>query len=257
MLPTSALIILAFACLAGLLALLLAWRLRRTHRQAEERLAGLVEARVQREQALRLEAAAAERERIYADLHDDLGAKLLGLIHHAKDAVQADLARAILQDLRDVVTRSRGTPGNLSDVLGDIRAEATQRLAAVGIRMVWEEPDDLPDLPLDNERALHLHRIVREAISNTIRHAHAGRLRVRLRADNSQLRLELTDDGVGVESEPARPGLGMRSMRERAAELAGDIRWTPGTEGGAKVSLAIPLRWQAPNPPETQKAGIA
>lgn len=257
MLPTSAFIILAFACLAGLLALLLAWRLRRTHRQAEERLAGLVEARVQREQALRLEAAAAERERIYADLHDDLGAKLLGLIHHAKDPVQADLARAILQDLRDVVTRSRGTPGNLSDVLGDIRAEATQRLAAVGIRMVWEEPDDLPDLPLDNERALHLHRIVREAISNTIRHAHAGRLRVRLRADNSQLRLELTDDGVGVESEPSRPGLGMRSMRERAAELAGDIRWTPGTEGGAKVSLAIPLRWQAPNPPETQRAGIA
>ena len=74
---------------------------------------------------------------------------------------------------------------------------------------------------------------------------------MRLRADDARLRLELTDDGIGVEAEPVRPGLGMRSMRERAAELAGDIRWTPGTEGGAKVSLAIPLRWQAPEPAES------
>lgn len=251
MLPTSTLLTLAIASLASLLTLWLAWKLRHAHHEADERLAGLVEARAQREQALRQEAVAAERERIYADLHDDLGAKLLGLIHHAQEPVQADLARAILQDLRDVVTRSRGTPGTLCDVLGDIRAEAAQRLAAVGIRLVWDEPDELPDPPLDTERALHLHRIVREAISNTIRHAHAGRLRVRLRADDARLRLELTDDGIGVEAEPVRPGLGMRSMRERAAELAGDIRWTPGTEGGAKVSLAIPLRWQAPEPAES------
>ena len=57
------------------------------------------------------EAIAAERERIYSDLHDDIGAKLLGLIHSAPNPLQADSARAILQDLRDVVTRSRGTPG--------------------------------------------------------------------------------------------------------------------------------------------------
>lgn len=196
--------------------------------------------------AIRAQAIADERERIYADLHDDLGAKLLGLIHTAESPQQADLARAILQDLRDVVTRSRGTPGTLGDVLADIRGEASQRLATVGIMLAWDEPDDMPDPPLDTERALHLYRIVREAISNTIRHAQAGRLRVRVRLAGAILRLELTDDGSGAPA-AVRAGSGMRQMRERAAELAGDIHWTPGTEGGTKVLLAMPLELPAPS----------
>jgi signal transduction histidine kinase len=200
-----------------------------------------------REAQVREQAAAQERNRIYGDLHDDLGAKLLTLIYQAETPLQADLARSTLQDLRDVVTRSRGTPGTLSDVLADIRGEATQRLAAVGIGLVWEEADELPDPLLDAARALHLYRIVREAISNVIRHAQARRLRVRVRAAAGALRLELTDDGSGAAAvQGAASGSGMRNMRERATELAGDIRWTPGTEGGTKVLLSMPLDATSP-----------
>jgi signal transduction histidine kinase len=195
----------------------------------------------EREAEARVQAAAQERERIHADLHDDLGAKLLTLIYQAESPLQADLARAILQDLRDVVTRSRGTPGTLSDVLADIRAEAAQRLSGVGIGLMWDTDDELPDPVLDSARALHLYRIVREAISNVIRHAQAGRLRVRVRARSGELRLELTDDGSGAAVGSPTPGSGMRNMRERATSLAGQIEWTPGTEGGTKVLLAMPL----------------
>lgn len=193
-----------------------------------------------RDQLVREQAIAQERERIYSDLHDDLGAKLLGLVYRAESPVQADLARAILQDLRDVVTRSRGTPGTLGDVLVDIRAEATQRLAVVCIGLDWDEPADLPDPLLDTGHALHLHRIVREAISNTIRHAQARHLRIRVRARDGELLLELTDDGSGVSSEVSL-GSGMRNMRTRAEELDGRIDWVAGTEGGAKVLLRMPL----------------
>ena len=189
---------------------------------------------------VREQATLQERERIYSDLHDDLGAKLLSLVYKAENPVQADLARAILQDLRDVVTRSRGTPGTLGDVLADIRGEAAQRLAAVGIALRWDEADDLPDPMLDTGHALHLHRIVREAISNTIRHAQARQLRVRVRASQGELLLDLTDDGSGVPSVVAA-GAGMRNMRTRAGELEGRIDWAPGTEGGAKVLLRMPL----------------
>ena len=201
--------------------------------QAETRTRG-------REAQAREQAALQERERIYSDLHDDLGAKLLSLVYKADNPVQADLARAILQDLRDVVTRSRGTPGTLGDVLADIRGEAAQRLAAVGIALRWDEADDLPDPMLDTGHALHLHRIVREAISNTIRHAQARQLRVRVRASQGELLLDLTDDGSGVPSVVAA-GAGMRNMRTRAGELEGRIDWAPGTEGGAKVLLRMPL----------------
>jgi signal transduction histidine kinase len=233
--------------LAGMLvAVLLAcvWlvlRLRAARRELVGHLAQ-VEARArEREVQASAQATAQERERIYGDLHDDLGAKLLTLIYQAESPLQADLARATLQDLRDVVTRSRGTPGTLGDVLADIRGEATQRLAAVGIGLVWDASDELPDPELDAARALHLHRIVREAISNVIRHAQARRLRVRVRAARGELRLELTDDGSGAAVGVSPRGTGMRNMRERASELAGDIQWTPGTEGGTKVLLAMPL----------------
>ncbi|NCT66466.1 MAG: ATP-binding protein [Rhodanobacteraceae bacterium] len=191
------------------------------------------------------QAVAAERERIYSDLHDDLGARLLGMIHAAESPRQADLARALLQDLRDVVTRSRGTPGTLEDVLADIRAEAQQRLGAAGIALAWEQHGDLPATPLEPARALHLYRIVREAVSNVIRHAQARHVRVRAGLAGQHLCLDLTDDGSGAGVAPAAPGGGRRSMRERAAELAGDIHWAPGTLGGTKVLLSVPLEGAA------------
>jgi len=188
-----------------------------------------------------IEAIAAERERIYNDLHDDLGARLLQLIYEAQTPRQADLARAVLQDLRDVVTRSRGTVGNLEEVLSDIRTEATQRLSTIGTTLRWEQPDELPDQPMPPERALHLYRIVREAISNALRHADARRLRVRIRCSGERLDLELTDDGHAGPPTTQPAGRGMRTMRERADQLHGEIAWLPGTEGGTKVLLSVPL----------------
>lgn len=187
-------------------------------------------------------AVAEERARIFADLHDDLGARLLGLIYDAPDQATADRARAILQDLRDVVSRSRAEPGTLLDVLASIRSEAAQRLAAIGVELAWQAPDDLPDPPLDQASALHLHRIVREAISNAIGHARARRLRVRVAvAGGRELMLELTDEGGAEPVQSATGGTGMRNMRARAEALQGQIDWTPGTLGGTKVLLRAPL----------------
>jgi signal transduction histidine kinase len=237
---TISFLIAGLGLLSGLATIVLLVQLRIQRRQlaavrndAENRL-------VERESLIRAQATLAERERIYSDLHDDIGARLLGMIHSAESPEQADRARAVLQDLRDVVTRSRGTPGSLSDTLAEIRGETSQRLAAAGLELVWEINVDLPDPELDTARALHLHRIVREAISNVIRHARAGRVRVRTKAIGGKLLLDLTDDGGGREASSSK-GRGLDNMRERAAELAGDIDWKPRTEGGTKVLLTMPL----------------
>lgn len=188
----------------------------------------------------RAEAVAAERERIYRDLHDDLGAKLLQLIYAAPTTEVADQARALLADLRDVVTRSRGTPGSLSEVLGGIRAEAEQRLRATGHSLDWQQAEDLPDPELDHGHSLHLHRIVREALSNIVRHAQARGVRVRVGGSGSQLRLEISDDGIGLAS-PAAGGSGTAGMAARARALEGEISWRPASIGGTKVLLNVPL----------------
>ena len=235
------LLVAAFAIVCGLFALALIMQLRKLHRQLAAERSEATNRLAERESLVRAQATLTERERIYGDLHDDIGARLLGMIHTAESPEQADRARAVLQDLRDVVTRSRGTPGSLADTLAEIRSETAQRLAAANIDLVWEINDDLPDPQLDNARALHLHRIVREAISNVIRHARAGRVRVRTKALGGKLLLDLTDDGGGREASTTSRGRGLDNMRERAAELEGDIDWKPGTQGGTKVLLTMPL----------------
>jgi signal transduction histidine kinase len=232
---------LAWALLASVLlvlALILLWwqqrRLRACARQLQMHA-------LEQHEAVRIRAASEERERIFRNLHDDLGAKLLQLIYSANSPEQADLARAVLQDVRDVVTRSRGAPGSLLEVLGEIRSEAEQRLRSVEIALDWQQPDDLPDPALDEGQSLHLFRIVREAISNVIRHARAHAIRVRMVSDSRVLRLELIDDGIGPHSGQSASGRGKDNMRARARQLDGDITWKGGTAGGTKVLLSFPL----------------
>ena len=229
------------AALAGLVAMVLGLTVRRLRRQLQRERTQAATTLAERETLVRAQAIADERMRIFSDLHDDLGARLLGLVHTAATAQEADRARELLQNLRDVVSRSRGTPGTLGDVLAEISHEARQRLAAAAIGLEWHCPDDLPDPNLDTARALHLHRIVREAISNVIRHAEARQVRIRIRIGTDALHLELTDDGSGAGLLGEGRGLGIHSMRERTAELAGHIDWHKGTVGGTKVILSMPL----------------
>ena len=181
-----------------------------------------------------------ERQRIYQNLHDDLGAKLLDLVYGAESPQQADRAREALQILRDVVSQSSRGAGPLSGLLDTLRAEAAQRLDALSIALDWEQAPDLPDPTLDAARVLHLSRIVREAVSNALRHSQTRGLRVRIRELAGELVLEITDFGHYA-PERIGEGQGTAGMRERAADLGGDIHWDEGTQGGTKVVLRFPL----------------
>jgi signal transduction histidine kinase len=198
----------------------------------------------------RAEIIAEERQRIFGDLHDDIGAKLLDLVHTASTPEQADLARTALQDLRDVVSRSRGAPGSLLQVLGEMRSEAESRLMAGGVTLEWVQASDLPDPLLDQGHALHLYRIVREAISNALKHARPGQVRIRVSAlGAADLLLDITDDGPEPFAPEAGTGQGTDSMRNRADALRGSIDWEKGTTGGTKVVLRVPLPDGAESPP--------
>lgn len=189
----------------------------------------------------RARVAREERERIYADLHDDIGAKLLTLVHTLENPQHADLARSVLQDLRDIVSRTRGgVAGTLLEVLAQIRDETEQRLELAGATLLWDQPVDLPDPVLDEGHALHLFRIMREAVTNAIRHGHATRVRIRVRRAQATLIMDVSDDGAPG-SAGIGGGRGTESMKARAAELQGTIEWNPATSGGTKVVLQFPI----------------
>jgi signal transduction histidine kinase len=186
------------------------------------------------------QALASERERIYADLHDDVGAKLLELVYRAESPENAALARAALKDLRDVVSKTRGQPASLLESLAEMQEEARSRLESAGISLDWQQDQSIPEQQLDSLQHLHLFRIVREAISNVIRHAQAQHLKIKLALIAQTLHIEVKDNGRGQQIGEA--GRGKSNMRQRAEQLQGHITWRGATEGGTAVLLSVPLK---------------
>ena len=193
--------------------------------------------------SLKEQATLEERERIYQDLHDDLGAKLLTLVYRAQNSNNAELARSALQDLRDVVSRAGDENTALTYIMADYRIECEKRLGDVQIQLHWHNQVEDDSLQLTQPQALNLGRIIREAISNVIRHAHATQVVVTLHATAQYLLLEIQDDGHGLpQSSDKSMGRGLSNIQKRAALLGGEVHFTHTDAGGLKLSLHLP--WQ-------------
>jgi signal transduction histidine kinase len=186
------------------------------------------------------QAAAQEREQIYRNLHDDIGAKLLSLVIGADTPARADIARSALQDLRDVVSRSGQGPQPLSFLLADWRNEMETRLGAAGLKFTWSLADDLPDPLISPSAALHLGRVLREGVSNILRHAQARQVEAHFETGQTGLIATLEDDGKGPPQEINGAGRGMRNMRARVEQLQGTIAWDAGRLNGCRLYLNLP-----------------
>lgn len=190
------------------------------------------------------QAAMLERERIYRDLHDDVGAKLLGLAISAQRSNltrEADVARSALQDLRDVVSRSAYVDSLLGDLIADLRAETEQRISPTGLRLEWSFPHEEVDIRVGSEAALNLSRILRESVTNVLRHADASSICIAMRITNEHFSLEIEDDGKGCVIQEIKQHRGMLSMQTRAAALNASLAWSPAIPKGCRVSLHVPL----------------
>lgn len=188
--------------------------------------------------------AGAERARIARDIHDDLGAKLLSLLYRSREEDQALVRDAILCT-RELVNTLSLTPIGLSLAQVRWRAELRERLESAGVTVEWVLEGDPGAVSLSARQNANLTRILREAVTNALKHAGARHLRIELRIADGALHLSVRDDGRGMRSgEPEEGGRGMAIMRARAAELGGTVAWRvpdAGTAGGCEVLMSLPL----------------
>ncbi|MEN9629300.1 MAG: hypothetical protein RJA10_2527 [Pseudomonadota bacterium] len=184
-----------------------------------------------------------ERKRIAADLHDDLGAKLLTIVHTSESDRISTLAREALEEMRLSVRGLTGRAVRLSDALGDWRAEVVSRLAQAGIEAEWSAPDDLPQT-LSARAYVQTTRILREATSNIIKHSGASLCTVRCQVADGDFQLVVQDNGDGITSEPdgrLDRGHGLATMKQRAKQLQGQCLVESGPGVGTVIRLTLPL----------------
>ena len=187
-----------------------------------------------------------ERRRLRRELHDGLGSALAGIALTLQAAQNAgdpqseplvagarEQTEAAVADVRRIVRGLR--PPVLEDLglAAALRAHA-DHLAPLEVEIV------VPSNPLPAAVELALYRIATEALTNAVRHADARRCRVELRAAGDEAVLEIGDDGPGL-SPDATAGVGLRSMRERAAELGGRVELETPAGGGLTVRVVLPV----------------
>ena len=203
-----------------------------------------------------------ERRRLRRDLHDGLGPTLAGLtfgleaakrmVDERPDAAGELLSRLEAQAQEAVVNVRRVVHGLRPPALDNLgllpairqqaeaygMVEGTAGVRKPGISLSFEAPEPFPGLPAATEVALY--RIAQEALTNVARHAGADSCRVRLRADEGALELEVSDDGGGIGGD-AGAGIGLVSMRERAEELGGTCEVSTPPGGGTRVVARLPM----------------
>jgi signal transduction histidine kinase len=205
-----------------------------------------------------------ERRRLRRDLHDGLGPLLTGVVLNAEAAlrlVRTDPERSAellgelrnqttgaLEDIRRLVYELRPPALDslgLVEALREYAVVLSRRADATPLRVVVEA-EPLGELPAAVEVAAY--RIATEALTNVTRHSSAGSAVVRLTVVDGQLRVAVHDDGVNVAA-GWQPGVGLTSIRERAAELGGSCSIQLDRTGGrVDVTLPLPARsvaWSA------------
>jgi signal transduction histidine kinase len=223
----------------------------RSRREAVERLVA-----VREEEALR--RLGEERLRIARDVHDVVGHAMVainvqaGVAAHLIDR-DPEQARAALHTIKaasgEALNDLRATLGILRDPdtaapvapatsLRDVD-ELAAVLRAAGVRVTLEI-EGLDRVPA----AVHAagYRIVQEALTNVLRHAHASAVRVSVTDDDGAVRIEVVDDGTGAGADGGGSGNGIRGMRERAAALSGTLDSGPAADGGWRVLARLPTR---------------
>jgi signal transduction histidine kinase len=229
--------------------------LRRSRRELRELTASLVDAREE------------ERRRIARELHDELGQRLtalklelstldasaVGARPSPRIATMFEMIDETVAAVRRIATDLR--PAMLDDLGLNTAVEWLARDSAR--RMGLQLSLDLPpvDPPIGDAASIALYRMVQETLTNIARHARATQVRIDMRCDDAAVELRVQDNGVGLPKPPSRRKVshGLMGMRERCQMLGGTIELGNAPDGGACITIRLPLLAQL----QTGAAGAA
>ena len=204
------------------------------------------------EEARRERALAQERQRILTDMHEGLGASLIGLLRHAQSGGSdcAGIERRVqeaLQEMRIAVDALKPSEDDLATVLASLRYRLDNMIRETGIHLVWKVAELPPVAGLSPSTVFALQRILLEAITNVLKHSGATQIRFTAQAQGKDgIRIKVEDDGKGFDPLHPAPGLGLANMRIRAARIGSALEIRSHPNEGTVVELALPSSLAGP-----------
>lgn len=201
-----------------------------------------------------IEAEERERNRVARELHDDIGQQLVTLsmdIARLREMLPAQSdARTLTTTLRDqVLMLARGIQGlsrrlhspkiDIMGLAGAVGSLCQELTAQHHVDISYRHEGVPPDLPCDV--ALHVYRVLQEALANSLKHSGASHHTVTLRGTAEGLQLDVADDGCGFDVAAAleRPGLGLVSMRDRLHLVNGGIVIESSVGCGTRIRVVV------------------
>lgn len=196
-----------------------------------------------------------ERQRISAEMHDDIGAGLSGirlLTEMTKQKVKDDQAAAevekiyqsvgdISSKMKEVIWSLNTENDQLSSLLSYLQQQARQWLEHYPCQLFITLPETIPDILVSGEARRNIFLTVKEAIHNIIKHSAAAKVNINISCANEMLTIEISDDGKGMSDVKNRgTGNGMRNMRQRIEKLNGEL--IIKNQQGTTLIFQIPLQ---------------
>jgi signal transduction histidine kinase len=195
-----------------------------------------------------------ERRRIMFELHDGILQSLATLIlrlegcrtripDSQKDFIDEmrsleDLTRASMREIRQFLAGQTTKPLIAGTLVEKLREEARFLRDGMGLDVILEsEPEDL-DLSAETEREVYY--VLREALTNVIRHSHASKVDIQLSQRNGQLAGSLIDNGVGFNVVRQDTGLGLPAMEQRVKKIGGELFVSSSPGSGTKIVFSVP-----------------
>ena len=196
-----------------------------------------------------------EKARIAREVHDELGQMLTVLkletsmcelayaqldpgLHERLNSMKRLIAQ-LFQLVRDVATALR-PPILDAGIASAIEWQARRFEARTHIPCLVQVPDNLP--ALSDAKAVGLFRILQEALTNVMRHAQAHTVELSLAIEGTDLRLTISDDGVGfVQAQGRATSFGLVGMRERVLIMGGQLSLHSELGEGTTLSVTVPL----------------
>jgi signal transduction histidine kinase len=201
-----------------------------------------------------------ERNRMARDIHDTLAQGFTGVIvqlEAAEDAIScryrkeadahlhraSELARQSLSEARRSVHALRPQALQEHNFWDALKGTIKNTTAGTSLHTTFQAQGKMPELPQPwQENLLH---IGQEALTNTLKYAHAANFQARVSYKAKELRLVLSDDGDGFKAKDRHDGVGLTGMRERVEQMGGKLKIISSRGKGTKITVLLPCNGES------------